>query len=81
MHCNNGTGIVPQMKKMELKMFIGENLVDSLPVSRTQLVIPGFIRTLKNELEERNAEIIDLTEETPCFFIDTIPSRIHTVIN
>jgi hypothetical protein len=62
---------------MELQMFIGQHLVDSLPLNLSQMNNPGYIHCLKNELEEKNEDIIDLSVEKPVFFIDSIPSRLN----
>jgi hypothetical protein len=64
---------------MELQMFIGQHLVDSIPLNLLQMNNPGYIHSIKNELEEKNEDIIDLSVEKPVFFIDSIPSRLNKV--
>lgn len=59
---------------MELKMFIGENLIDVAEINLYKINTPGYINSLKMQLEEDNEEIIDLSEEQPQFFIDHVPS-------
>ena len=62
---------------MELKMFIGDHCIDTIPINFSKLSLPGYIQYLKNELEEKNKDILDLSEEDPKFFIDTIPSGMN----
>ena len=58
-------------------MFIGQNLIDSLPLNLSRMNHPGYIHYLKTELEEKNEDIIELSAEEPVFFIDSIPSRLN----
>lgn len=60
-------------------MFIGQHLIDSLPMNLSQMNNPGYIHYLKTELEEKNEDIIELSSEEPVFFIDSIPSRFNPI--
>lgn len=62
---------------MDLKMFIEGKLIDSAQVSTVKLHIPGYINSLKAELEEKNEDIIDLSNEEPQFFLDAVPSSMN----
>jgi hypothetical protein len=62
---------------VDLKMFIGNRLVDAIKITSTQLHKAGCIEHLKMEMEERNEDIIDLSNEEPEFFIDTVPSAMN----
>jgi hypothetical protein len=62
---------------MDLKMFINEKLVDTEPIKIWKLNLPGYIRSLQMDMEERNEDIIDLSNEEPKFFIDRIPSTMN----
>lgn len=59
---------------MDLKMFIGNELIDAVKLNALQLSKPGYVEFLKMEMEEKNEDIIDLSSEEPQFFIDTVPS-------
>jgi hypothetical protein len=59
---------------VDLKMFIGNRLVDEIKITLAQFNKPGYIQNLKMEMEERNEDIIDLSNEEPEFFIDAVPS-------
>jgi hypothetical protein len=62
---------------MELKMYLAGNLIDSAPISEVQLIMPGFIGTLKYKLEEKHGDIIDSYESEPEFYLDSIPSSMN----
>lgn len=62
---------------MKLNMVIAGKLVDSTAVTEFQLHNPGYVLALKNQMEEDNADIIDLSKEKPSFFIDEVPSRMN----
>jgi hypothetical protein len=63
---------------MDLKMYLKNELIDSVKINSTQLNKPGYIGFLKSEMEEKNEDIIDLSNEEPQFFIETIPSSMNT---
>jgi hypothetical protein len=65
---------------IEIQMFIGQELIDSLPVNAHQMNHAGYIHSLKAKLEEKNEDIIDLSGDEPVFFIDAIPSRFNTSV-
>lgn len=62
---------------MDLKMFIGNELIDSVRINTAQLNKPGYVEFLKMEIEEKNEEVIDLSNEEPQFFIDAVPSSMN----
>jgi hypothetical protein len=62
---------------MDLKMFIGPQLIDVININQYQFDKPGYIQFLKTEMEEKNADIIDLRKEKPDFFIDNVPSSMN----
>jgi hypothetical protein len=43
---------------MELKMYIGNNQVDSIPVNLSTVVLPGYLGMLKRKLEKKHAGLI-----------------------
>lgn len=62
---------------MQLKMFIAGKLVDATEINAMKLHIPGYIHSLRMEMEETNEDIIDLSHEEPEFFIETVPSSMN----
>lgn len=62
---------------MDLKMFLGNELIDEMKISAARLNSPGYIQSMKMEMEERNEDIIDLSNEKPEFFIDRVPSSMN----
>ena len=59
---------------MDLVMFLGNEFIDSVRVNEHRFHSPGYIASLKIEMEDKNEDIIDLSEEEPQFFIETVPS-------
>lgn len=59
-------------------MFLGEQLVDAVKFPAHQLNQPGHIEALKMQMEEENEDILDLSEEQPQFFIETVPSSMNS---
>jgi hypothetical protein len=62
---------------MDLKMFLAGQLIDTVRMNTYQLNLPGYIQGLKMEMEERNEDILDLSDEEPTFFIETVPSSMN----
>ena len=62
---------------MELKMFIGNNLIDSVPVSFSQIRKPGFLEGLTGKLKLKHEELIQAASETPLYFIEHVPSAMN----
>ncbi|HEY0580407.1 MAG TPA: hypothetical protein VGC75_06840 [Candidatus Nitrosocosmicus sp.] len=60
---------------MELKMYLGNDLIDSIPVHFNKIALPGYLGHLKRELEEKNHQIILTSSLDPEFLIDTLFSE------
>ncbi|MFL5738762.1 MAG: hypothetical protein ACJ75B_00985 [Flavisolibacter sp.] len=65
---------------MLLSMFINGELVDAAQINQERIHLPGYIQFLKSELEEKNEDMIDLSQKEPQFFIDTLPSRMNETV-
>ena len=63
--------------QMKLEMFLQNKLIDSIPLNAVQLNQPGYIHGLRMQMEERNEDILDLSQEKPEFFIDSVPSSMN----
>jgi hypothetical protein len=66
---------------MKLRMFIANNLIDSLPVDFKKLPEPGYIDGLKARLEEKHASLLKETTESVQFFIEHVPSSMGRSMN
>ena len=62
---------------MELKMFIVNDLIDSFPVSFSQIRKPGFLEGLTSRLKAKHETLIEATSETPLYFIEHVPSAMN----
>ena len=62
---------------MNLKMYLGNNLIDVVNFEKNIKISTGYIETIKMNLEEKHEDIIDLTEEEPVYFIDNVPSSMN----
>ena len=68
---------IKKLPGMDLKMFISDVLIDTIEINAVQFSKPGYIEFLKIELQEKNEDIIDLSNEEPQFFIDAVPSSMN----
>jgi hypothetical protein len=66
---------------MELKMFIGKELIDTIRINPAKWNSPGYIDTLKMDMKEENEDIIDLSNDEPEFFIENVPSSMNTAVS
>ena len=55
---------------MELKMFLGNDYLDSMPLDFTKVSIPGYLGALKRQLEKKYAELIASSGTKPEYFVD-----------
>ena len=62
---------------MELKMFIGNSLIDSIPVLFSKITQPGYLEQLREKLEEKHADQLATGNGTPVFYIDRVPSSMN----
>lgn len=62
---------------MELKMFIGSNFIDSVPVSFSQIRKPGFLEGLMGKLRAKHEKLIQSASETPLYFVEHVPSAMN----
>ena len=63
---------------MNLEMFLENKLIDSFPINAYRFHQPGYIAGLRMEMEEKNEHILDLSDEDPEFFIDSVPSSMNS---
>lgn len=63
---------------MDLKMFLGNKLVDTTKINIHLFNTPGYIEHLKIDMKDKNDDIIDLSNEEPRFFIEPVPSLMNS---
>ena len=57
---------------MQLLMYIGNDLIESVPVSFSQLSQPGYLGKFKRVLKEKYAELFQQSETRPEFLVVNI---------
>jgi hypothetical protein len=62
---------------MKLNMVIGNKVIDFITISPSKLGNREHIAGLRNQLEERNKELIEKQVYQPVFFIDGVPSKLN----
>lgn len=62
---------------MELKLFINNSFIDSVPVNFERLKDAEYIAILRAELEEKNEDVLVVQKGKPVFFIDNVPSSMN----
>jgi len=62
---------------MKLDMFLDNKLIDSMVINIARFNEPGYINGLRLEMEEKHEDVLDLSNEEPQFFIDSVPSSMN----
>jgi hypothetical protein len=55
---------------MELKMILGNDYIDTLPIDFTLVSVPGYLGALKRQLEKQYKELIQSSGTKPDYFVD-----------
>jgi hypothetical protein len=64
---------------MQLMMFLGNDLIDSVPVQMNQLSLPGYLGRFKRVLKEKHADLIRESGTPPEFLVlDPQPAKKYT---
>jgi hypothetical protein len=58
-------------------MFLDNKLIDSMVINIARFNEPGYINGLRLEMEEKHEDVLDLSNEEPLFFIDSVPSSMN----
>jgi hypothetical protein len=64
-----GVFFVVRTKPMELMMYVGNDLIESVPLNKNQIAIPGYLGNLKRHLKDKYASLLVETESAPEFLI------------
>lgn len=54
---------------MQLMMYIGNDLIESVALDRDQVPVPGYLGKIKRELKEKYHELIQESAEKPEFLV------------
>jgi hypothetical protein len=61
---------------MQLMMFLGNDMIDSIPVNTDQLSLPGYLGRFKRVLKEKHADLIRESGTPPEFLVvDPSPAK------
>ena len=67
----------PTPNPMELMMYLGNDLIESIPVSNEKISQPGYLGSIKRVLKQKHGILIQETGEPPEFLvIDMEPKRV-----
>jgi hypothetical protein len=56
-------------KPMELMMYVGNDHIDSIPINKTKIPVPGYLGHLKRYLKEKHSCLLQETGSSPEFLI------------
>jgi hypothetical protein len=63
---------------MQLMMYIGNDLIESVPLDKDRVPVPGYLGNIKRQLKEKHSELITESAERPDFLvIDLQPAGKH----
>jgi hypothetical protein len=54
---------------MELMMYVGNDHIDSVPLNKTKIPVPGYLGHLKRHLKEKHSVLLEETGAPPEFLI------------
>ena len=54
---------------MQLMMYIGNDLIEAVPLDKDKVPVPGYLGKIKRHLKEKYRKIIDESEENPDFLV------------
>lgn len=50
-------------------MYVGNDHIDSVPLNKTRIPVPGYLGQLKRQLKEKHAVLLQETGSSPEFLI------------
>jgi hypothetical protein len=54
---------------MQLMMFIGNDLIESVPLDKEQVPVPGYLGAIKRHLKEKHHSLINESSSAPEFLV------------
>ena len=62
---------------MELRMLIEDKFIDSIPVEFKLICEPGYLESLKLQLEEKHSELLESKNRKAVFYVEGVPSGMN----
>lgn len=63
---------------MELMMYLGNDLIESVSVNDRDLSIPGYLGRYKRQLKQKYVDLIAQAGQQPEYLVIPVPSRAQT---
>ena len=63
---------------MELMMYLGNDLIESVQVNNTRLSQPGYLGSVKRQLKQKYRDLIQETPQAPEFLVIEMAPAAHT---
>lgn len=64
---------------MELMMYLGNDLIESIPVQSEKLSQPGYLGQFKRQLKLRHADLLQQTPDEPDFLVIDLTPRMISI--
>jgi len=68
--------VIVKANPMELMMYIGNDLIESVPLLSDKISQPGYLGQFKRELKTRYAELLRQVNGIPEFFVMDMSPRL-----
>lgn len=69
------------MQLMQLMMYLGNDLIDSVPVNMYDLSKPGYLGKFKRQLKQRHIEMIQEAGEQPEFLVVNMNTSNNLIVD
>ena len=56
-------------KPMELMMYVGNDHIDSIPLNKTKIQVPGYLGHLKRHLKEKHSDLLQESGSSAEFLV------------
>jgi hypothetical protein len=60
---------------MQLMMYIGNDLIEAVPLEKEQVPVPGYLGNIKRRLKEKYMPLLEETAERPEFLVIELQPR------
>lgn len=73
----------PISTTMQLMMYLGNDLIEAIPINVQDLRVPGYLGKFKRNLKVKYKELLQTAPEPPEFLVidPSIPQQTHQVKN
>ena len=66
---------------MQLMMYLGNDLIDSVPVNMYDLSKPGYLGRFKRQLKQRHIELIQEANQQPEFLVINVNPANNLIVD